>query len=301
MRLDHEALIIGGGPAGLSAALTLGRINRNALVCDDGNPRNAPSAHVNNFPSADGIHPAEWRKQARRDLEKYPSIHFFTGKVLSVQKGKDHFTAHLSDGRQVIVKKVILAYGVQDRLLPIPGFNELWGKAIFHCPFCHGYEVRGTELGLIMKNEMAFHSMPLIASLAKKLTLLTDGPLSFTPEQTAVLKKFNVSVVQEKITSLLHEGEKLTAVALENGEKLSPDYLFYAAAFPFQLKSDIGTSLGCAKNQFGLYQVNEFGATSVAGVFACGDNMQAAQSVLLSCSTGAKAGFAVIAELLNGG
>lgn len=299
MNYDYEVLIVGGGPAGLSAALTLARIHRTALICDDGQPRNAPSSHMNNFPGYDGVHPEFWREQVQKDLKKYPSIQNFKGSVLNLKKHESYFLAELSGGRQVKIKKVILAYGIKDKMLPIDGFEEMWGKAIFHCPFCHGYEIMGSKLGLLIKNEMALHSFPLIHSLSNDLTLFFDGEVVLSDEQLESLKKKNLPIKIHKVVKIHSNDNKLKSLELEDGKKITIDYLFYAAKFPFQTSSELGQSFGCKTNSFGLYEVNDFGATTVPGVFACGDNMQMMQSVLLACASGVKAGASAISELLH--
>lgn len=299
MKFDYEVLIIGGGPAGLSAAMTLGRLSRTALICDDNKPRNAPSAHINNFITRDGVHPEEWRSLARKDLNKYQTIKSFDGSVLSVDQIKNGFQAQLSSGSSIAVKKIILAYGIKDKIPAILGFNDLWGKAIFHCPFCHGFEVRGSKLGFIISNEFAFHTMPMIWSLSSDLIVFTNGKMKLNEEQKNYLDQKKIALVDEKIERFQYKGENLEGVDLAGGKQIGLQFLFYNPEMPFELKSEIGQSLGCKKNQFGLYETNEFGMTSVAGVFASGDNMTMAQSVLLASASGVKTGSAVIAELLS--
>lgn len=299
MKFDYEVLIIGGGPAGLSAAMTLGRISRTALICDDNKPRNAPSAHINNFITRDGVNPEEWRSLARKDLNKYQTIKYFDGRVLSVDRLENGFQAQLSSGSNVAVKKVILAYGIKDKIPPILGFNDLWGKAIFHCPFCHGFEVRGSKLGFIISNELAFHTLPMISSLSSNLIIFTNGKMKLNDEQKGYLDQKKIALVDEKIECFQYKGENLESVNLVGGRKIGRQFLFYNPEMPFELKSDIGQTLGCKKDQLGLYEANEFGMTSVPGVFASGDNMSMAQSVLLACASGVKSGSAAIAELLK--
>ncbi|MBM9498665.1 NAD(P)/FAD-dependent oxidoreductase [Leptospira sp. 201903071] len=301
MKFDYEVLIIGGGPAGLSAAMSLGRMSRTALVCDDSRPRNAPSSHLNNFPTRDGIHPAEWRRLVKKDLEKYSTIGFFEGSVLSVEKSISGFSAELSSGAVVRFKKVILAYGVEDKFLPVPGFKELWGKSIFHCPYCHGFEIRGSRLGFISNNEMTFHMLPLIHDLASDLILFTNGKAEFGEEQRSVIEQKNIELIEERITGFVFEGEQLKAVSLANGETKEREAVFFHPTLPFLLKSQIGETLGCEKNQFGFYKVNERGGTTVDGVFACGDNVSPAHSVLLAAASGTMAGIGVVSALLGEG
>lgn len=299
MKFNYEVLIIGGGPAGLSSAMSLGRISRSALVCDDNNPRNAASSHINNFPSQDGIHPETWRNLAKKDLEKYETIKFFNGRVNSVKAIKNGFQAKLSSGSEVTVKKIILAYGIKDKIPPIPGFKELWGKSIFHCPFCHGFEIRGSKLGFIISNENAFHMLPMIINISSDLVIFTNDKVNLSKDQKEYLKKNNVRLVEDKIASFQHDEQILKGVVLVNGNDIAIQYLFYNSEMPFELKSDIGETLGCKKNQIGLYETNEMGATSVPGVFAAGDNISMAQSVLFACASGSKAAMATIRELLE--
>lgn len=299
MNNDYEALIIGGGPAGLAAAMTLGRMSRRVLLCDDNRPRNAPSQHVNNFPSHDGIHPEEWRKQTRKDLEKYKTIESASDTVLSVEKESIGFKAKLASGKGIHAKKIILAYGVEDSLPAIPGFKELWGKSIFHCPYCHGFEIRGSKLGFLANHPMAFHGLPMIFDLASHLTIFTNGKAVYSPEQIAILKHKNIELIETKIEKLRHTGEKLESVVLEDKRTVELEGLFTFPSMPFKLKSNIGESLGCERTEFGLYKANERNGTNIPGVYACGDNMSMVHTVLLAAASGVLAGAGVAYELLQ--
>ncbi|MEI1280056.1 NAD(P)/FAD-dependent oxidoreductase [Leptospira venezuelensis] len=299
MRFDYEVLIIGGGPAGLSAALALGRMSRTALVCDDNRPRNAASSHLNNFPTRDGIHPAEWRKLVRKDLEKYNTINFFEGSVISVENSGSGFIAKLSAGKTFSFKKVILAYGVEDKYLSVPGYKELWGKSIFHCPYCHGFEVKGSKLGLIGNGDTLVYMLPLIYDLASDLIVFSNGKAELKEEQKELLNKKKIRLIENKITGFAYEGDQLKSVSLDNGENIERTGLFALPTFPFKLKSTIGEELGCEKDQFGFYKIGERGKTSVDGVYACGDNASGAHSVLLAAASGGMAGAGIVHELLS--
>jgi len=299
MNFDYDVLVIGGGPGGLSAALALGRINRSVLICDDGRPRNAPSLHLNNFPTRDGIHPAEWRRIALDDLTKYASVEFKKIRVLRAEKIGRCFAADLADGTRIWVRKIILAYGIQDRLLPIPGMRELWGKSIFHCPFCHGFEIRGEKMALLAISEMALHAIPMIQALASELTVFTNGESVFSEEQKQSILRRGIRLEDERIDCFIHENELLQAVKLSNQNIVQVPYLFYQSPMPFDLKSMIGPELGCQKTPFGLYQTTERGETQIPGVCACGDRESRMHTVLLAPASGASAGAALVHQLLN--
>lgn len=296
---DYEAIIVGGGPSGLTAAMTLGRLSCKALLCDNNQPRNAPSSHVNNFPTRDGIHPLEWRKHAQQNLSKYKTIKTVQDTVTSIEKTNGIFKVQFSSGANLTAKKVILAYGVKDQLPDIPGFKDLWGKSIFHCPFCHGYEARGMKLGFLIHNNMAFHALPMIADLASKLIIFTDDKIKLKEDEVNLLKNKNITLIEEKILGFKTDKEILHAVVLQSGTQIELEGLFFSQQLPFVHKSTIGESLGCEKNEWGFYKVNEMGKTSVEGVFACGDSISMAHSVLLASASGVTAGAGAIFELLN--
>lgn len=301
MKYDHDVLIVGGGPAGLSAGMTLGRMLRSALICDDSRPRNAPSEHLNNFPTRDGIHPAEWRKEARKNLGKYDTIQFADATVLSVERRNEGgFIAELSTGARQTFSRVILADGVQDRLPGAPGFKELWGKAVFHCPFCHGYEARGLALGTVANGAMAAHALPMHFGLTQDLILFTNGKADLPVELREAMDRRKVQLVESPIRELLHEGTVLKAVALEDGRIIKRDALFAAPVPPFETKSKLGEMLGCEKTELGLFKVNEMNETTVKGVHAAGDNMTRQHSVLHASGHGVTAGAGIVSDMLHG-
>ena len=297
MKSDYEVLIIGGGPAGLGAAMALGRLRRSVLVCDDFRPRNLAAAHMHNFAGNEGLSPLEWRKKARQDVEQYDTVKFFEGAVTSVVKIPAGFEATLSSKSSVTVKKVILAYGVQDRLPPIPGMQELWGKSVFNCPFCHGFEYRGRRVGVIANGALAMRVLPMIFGVTSDITLFTHGKSELTAEQTEILRRRKVRIVEHPVEKLIHDEDALHG-AIAGGELIEQDAILGGGP-PFQMKSDVGERLGCEKNEMGLYKVGEGNRTNVPGIYAGGDGMTMQHSVVGALATGQSAGIAAALDLLN--
>lgn len=299
MGFDYDVIIIGGGPAGLSAAMSLGRMRRRVLVCDDNRPRNAPADHMNNFASQDGMNPRVWQNNARRDLEKYKTVEQQAVTVLSAVKSAGGFTCTLSNGHRVSSKKLILAYGVQDQLPSIPGFKELWGKSIFHCPYCHGYEARDTKLALIGNGMMLGHLYPMISSLSRDLMLFTNGKADLPEELYPVLKKRGTVLVEAGLKELKKDGEHLVGIVTQDNISHDRTHAFLALTLPFKLKSNIGESLGCEKTEMGFYKLKEMNKTTVEGVFAAGDIIFPQHSVLNAAAAGQMAGAAAVFELVH--
>lgn len=285
MKNNYEVAIIGGGPAGLSGALTLARGNRTVLVFDDGQPRNAPADHMMNFPSRDGMPPGEFRRLIKEDLKKYPKVEFVQERVTSAVRNENGF---LLNGK-IQVAKILLAHGVKDIFPDIPGMKALFGKSIFHCPYCHGYEHVNEPMGMIGGKEYADHMSVLLSGLSNDLVLFTNG---------AEAGEYpGIKVYTSQIESFIHEGEKLKGVKLVSGEIIERSYLFYR---PDQkLSCDIGIQLGCELTEMGHYKVNEFGFTTVPGVWAAGDDMTGMQSVVIACAAGSKAGAMINFEILH--
>lgn len=297
MKNKYDVLIVGGGPAGLSAALAIGRMGRTAFLCDDGRPRNAASKHLNNFPSQDGVHPADWKKKVKDDLHKYSTIKIENKFISSIEKKDSYFEAKVED-EIITASKIILAYGVIDQLPDIPGLKEFWGKSVLHCTYCHGLEVRNEKLGLILDSQMAVQSLPSIYELSKDLVLFTEG-FKLEPDLKEKILKRNLLIIETKIKALVNDGETLRKVVLEDDEFISIDRLFLTPRFPLLMKSLIGEKLGCEKTEFGVLKVSQRNETTVPGVFAAGDIMGMAHTVLLSAAAGNMAGAAAISSLLS--
>jgi thioredoxin reductase len=187
---------------------------------------------------------------------------------------------------------------VLDVLPAVPGFQELWGKSVYHCPYCHGFEVRGTRLGVVANGARAEHLFSMVYGLSKDTILFTNGPQDLTSGFERSLEGKKATVIQGAIKWLAREDQQLRAVVLENGEVFERDGLFVAPALPFRSKSQIGERLGCEKTEMGLYKVSPINKTTVEGVFAAGDIVTGHHSVLGAAATGQLAGAGVVSELV---
>jgi thioredoxin reductase len=296
---DFEVLIIGGGAAGLAAALTLGRLRRKVLICDDQQPRNQSAVHMFNFPGYDGVAPEQWRSQVKLELQKYPSLARQSTRVIKLAQTDAGFEAQLESGDSVTVQKVLLAYGIKDHLPEIPEIKTLWGKTVVHCPFCHGFEFQDQGLALLGQGEMVLHMLSLLLGLSSDLVLLTQGPCQLSPEQRQKIAEKNIRLIETPIQKLEHSGPKLEAVVLANGERIPRDVMYVLPTFPFGLSAHLGEDLGCKVTDFGWYEVDAFGKTSVEGVYAAGDIAGThGMSVLNSAAFGSTAAARIAGELL---
>lgn len=298
MKREYDVLIVGGGPAGLGAAMALGRLRRTALVCDDFRPRNIVAEHMHNFPGFEGMPPLEWRKKARQDVDNYDTIEFLDGGVNSVARTGGTFEVSLSSGRATVARRVILAHGVQDQLPPIPGLQELWGKSAFHCPFCHGYEHRDQRLGLIADSPYALHLLPMAFALGPDLVVFTNGSAALGGGQLEAIRRRELRIVEDPVERLVHEGPQLKGV-LAGGILIERDAILVRGSLPFQMKSPIGEALGCEKTETGLLKVSEGNRTTVPGVYAAGDIMSMQHTVLGAVASGQAAGIAAVQDLLS--
>lgn len=270
----YEVIIAGGGPAGLAAALTLGRMLRHTLVLDSGEYRNAPAAALHNFLGHDGTPPADLRRIARAQLTPYETVEIRDLTATAAKQTRDGFELALSDGSTVRTRRLLLATGVVDELPPIEGLAELWGTSVFHCPYCHGFEVRGKPLAVL-------GSGPKFADLALHLTRLSDdvalcsnGPLEVPDDVRSALGKAGVQVREEKVTRVHASAGGLERLEFESGADLAREALFTGG--PPRQRSDLAAQLGCRTLEDGTVEVDQVGRTSVSGVHAAGDMARSA-------------------------
>jgi thioredoxin reductase len=286
-----DVVVVGGGPAGLSAALVLGRACRSVLVCDSGRGRNAPAAGVHGFLTQDGIPPAELRRIGREQLRPY-HVEWHDGAVVDARKSEGGFEVTLDGAGVVACRKLILATGMVDVLPEIPGLRELWGASVIHCPYCHGWEYRGKPWAVLVPPEAAIETATLLFGWTRELTLLTDGPSRLTPEDRAWLEKRGVEVVEGRVERLEGKGGRLRSILLEGGRRLEREVLFVRTQL--RQSSDLPVRLGCELvvdgPKAGMARTDPFGATSVEGLYIVGDASDAGSpSVASAAAEGATA------------
>lgn len=294
---NYEVIIIGGSYSGLSAAMTLGRALRNVLIIDSGKPCNAQTPHSQNFLTQDGQTPQEISSKAKEQVAKYKTVHFYDGFALGGKKTGHGFEISTLSGKIFLAKKLIFATGVKDIMPNLKGFSESWGISVIHCPYCHGYEVRNEKTGILGNGDYGFDFSRLIYNWTKDLTLFTNGKSMLSSEETELLGKHNIPIVETEIDSLEQKNGYIENVVFKDGSKSSLKALYARPAFV--QRSDIPSSLGCALTEQGHIQVDAFQKTTLPGVYACGDNTTPMRTVSNAVAMGTMAGAALNRELIG--
>lgn len=293
----YDVLIVGGSHAGLSAAMAIGRLQRSALIVDGGQARNSVAEQAHNIAGLDGQGPNDLRENARRDLLEYKTIKFQKGFVESIRKVDGNFEAKLISGELILSRKVILAFGVKDELPAIDEIWDLWGKSVFHCPFCHGHEFKNKKIGLIGNGHYLEHMIPMMLNLSPDLIVFPQEALNVDNVVLKNIENRNIKVYSSKIKRLVRDNGRLKGVFLEDGVEIELNALLVAPVGKVRLSSDIGEQLSCDKDEDGFIKVDAIGKTSVDGIFAAGDITSRFQSVVQALASGQKAGAATIMEL----
>lgn len=291
-----DVIIIGGSSAGLSAALTLGRSRKRTLVCRSGKSRNSPSSHAHNFFTRDGISPTDLIRIGKEQLEPYKSVQFQPEAVIKAHKKGTEFEAILESGTQLESRRLLLTTGVTDELPAISGLQALWGVSALHCPYCHGWEVKDQAIALYGKGKVGFDLCRLIKGWSNDLVLCSDGPAELSEEQRSLLDKYSIPVHEDKIACFEGEGGHLNIIVFENDQKLARTAIYLRA--PQRQRSELPRLLGCDIED-GFVQVNDFGETSIAGVYVAGDMITPLQSLAHSAFSGTRASAFLNRDLLS--
>jgi thioredoxin reductase len=296
--MRHDAIIIGGSFAGLSAALYIARARRSVCIIDTGSPRNRFAAHSHGFFAQDGSEPGTMLATARSQVAAYPTTTFIDGEAISAAKEPDGFSVKLATGDVLEGARLVLAFGVSDELPDIPGLAERWGHSVLHCPYCHGYEFSGQRLGVLNVSSMSMHQALLIAEWGPT-TLYLNGAAEPDDAALTQLQKRGVAIEPAPVTALHGDGPRLTAIELADGRMSDADALYLGPRT--RLNSEIAEQLGCDMEEgpFGrIIRTDSQKLTTVPGVYAAGDITRGSHNVTWACADGVTAAMAVHRSLI---
>lgn len=295
MKID--VLIVGGGPAGLSAALILGRCHRQVLVCDDGKPRNRASHSIHGLIGWEGTPPSAFLKEARRDLERYKSVSVIETQVASISTIEHGFEFICSDGTAGSATKVLLATGIVDELPSLEGIQDLYGISAHHCLYCDGFEYAGKRLAAYGKGDKAADLALMMKHWSVDIVACSDGA-EISMDALNKLKRHGIPLRSESIRSLHGIGGKLTTIKFERGPDLDRDGLFFSTGC--HQASDLWRRFGCTRDEKGgIVTDAATEETSVPGVYVAGDVSRDVLLVAVAIAEGAKAAVAINKALLK--
>lgn len=283
-----EVIIIGGSYAGLSAALALGRSLRRVLILDSGLPCNRQTPHSHNFLTRDGEAPAVLAAIGREQVLKYATVQFHRDRAVQADKTEYGFRIKTESGKSYQGRKLVFATGIKDLLPPIKGFADCWGISAVHCPYCHGYEIRGQKTAILGNGMRAFHIASLVRNLTDSITILPSEKAAFTEEQFQKLRNHGIEVLEKPVVEIAHQSGLLHAIRFTDGSQLECQAAY--AVVPFVQHSDLPAALGCEITEQGYVKTDPFQMTTIEGVFACGDNSNPMRSVSNAVQSGNLAG-----------
>jgi thioredoxin reductase len=291
----YDCIIIGGGPAGLTCAIFLGRYRLRVLVIDGGRPRNYAARAIHGFLGYHEIAPGELLARGRKEA-KTVGAEIMEGIVTKVERAGDIFEVTTAAGK-MCARRVVLAYGLRDTLPDIPNVEDYYGTGVFHCPDCDGYEITGKRVGVIGWGKSVVGLALKLLQWTEHLTIFVDGnPRDFSKEETSKLRAQEIAIVDEKIASLAGK-DRLEAAVLSRGERVELDAIFFTIGT--ERSCDLAEQLGCAEVEgTPCLKVDDLKQTTVEGVYAIGDLVPGSQLVITSAADGAIAAIAINGSLL---
>jgi len=288
-----DVVIVGGGAAGLNAALVLGRARRRVAVVDAGSPRNAPASHMQGFLSRDGLPPAELLAIGRDEVAGY-GVQVLADRVDSIEPG---FAVHLASGRALEARRVLIATGAGDELPDIPGVRERWGRDLLHCPYCHGWEVRDRPLGVLGTHPLAAEHAQLVRQWSDDVVFFAHTSELPAADRTG-LEARGIEIVDGEVGRLLVENDRLAGVELADG-RVVPRMAVFIRPANVPHPDGLLSGLGCRLDEAGFPVVDGSGRTSVAGVWAAGNVADPRAQVVTSAGAGSAAAIAINADLVQ--
>jgi thioredoxin reductase len=291
--LTYDVVVVGGGAAGLSAALVLGRARRRVAVVDAGAPRNAPAAHMQGFLSRDGMPPRDLLAAGRAEVTGY-GVHLFEDRVDAIDAG---FSVHLVHGDELNARRILVATGIRDELPDIDGVLERWGRDLLHCPYCHGWEVRDEPIGVLGTVPGSVQHAQLLRQWSDDVAFFVHTYDLNATEQMELIAR-GVQIVRGEVTRLVVEDDRLSGVGLADGRVIARTAVFIR---PHNVPHADGllAGLGCAVNDDGFAIVNGPGRTTTAGVWAAGNVVDPRAQVITAAGAGSAAAIDINADLVD--
>jgi thioredoxin reductase len=299
MDMLFDCAIIGGGPAGLNAALVLGRARRNTILFDNNNPRNAVTQESHGFITRDGIKPNEFREIADKEIGKYPSVVIQKKEVTSVIKNNQLFELVTSENELYQSKNIIISSGVKDVLPNIENISDYYGKSLFNCPYCDGWELRDKPLVVIIDDQVqGFHFIQTIYNWSKDLVVCTNGRPFQNSEQKRLIHKKGIKIMENKIINFVGKDGQMEKIIFENGERVNRKGGF---VLPQLIQSsNFAKQLGCEYNSLGGISTDSYGRTNIHGVYAAGDaSVIAPAQLIIAAAEGLRAAVGVNRDLIQ--
>jgi thioredoxin reductase len=291
-----DAIVVGGGPAGLSAALWLGRYRRRVLLFDAGEPRNEPAWAVHGYPGIVDPSPLELRRRLQQQALG-EGVETRAGEVVKVEGGKDGFTAHSRSGDAHSARRIILAYGLRDYLPDIDGLEDLYGTSVFHCPDCDGPSFADTRIGVVGWNRYGVRLALYLRHWSPQITLLTHGrSLELDDDDTRIIRGSGIRIVTERVLRVDGHGGNLTQAEFANRDPLRLDALFFHLGS--EPRCELAEQLHCELDEDGYVTVDKGQETSTAGVHAVGDITGHPHLASIAAAEGVRAALAVHRSLL---
>lgn len=290
----YDVIVIGGGPAGLNAAMLLGRSRRKVLVFDGGKPRNRWSRNMNGFLTSDGMNPREFIQRGRAELEKY-NVEIKDIEVASATYSKGEFVVNDAEGTVYRSRKLLLATGLKDNWPEVEGFEEFYGKSVHHCPYCDGWENRDKAIAVYGKDRSGIGQALAMKNWSDDVTLFTDGTDKLQRGDLELLELNGVKVDKGKIARLEGEDGMLQNIVLQGGEQRAQQAMFFSEGTKQQ--SGLGEMLGCEFTSKGVVKTRRQQQSNIPGLYVAGDAARDMQMVIVAAAEGAKAGVAINMDL----
>lgn len=295
--MDADVIIVGAGPAGLSAALVLARACRSVLVFDHGHPRNGSAVAMHGYLTRDGASPHDFRALAREELARYPSVKIVDLEVTEAACTDNAFRVTTIDNQHYSAKKLLLATGVVDHVPEIPGLREMYGRSVFHCPYCDGYEVRGKRLVVYGREDRAYGLALELIGWSKDIVIVSDGTCGIEAKDRARLEKHRIAVREEKVSRVEGSEGQLQRIVFDSGDPLECDAMFFTTGQT--QRSQLADMLGCEFNEKGTVRTGPYETTHLRGLYVAGDASRAVQWVIVAAAEGAEAAYSINQDLIK--